>query len=569
MGQKEELPNQKKNFSKNSQAAGLKKKVFQSLFALLVGGIMLILLVGSNATLSSVSKEQLKALAYANQYLLGSKALTYAVQAYAVTGEQKYYDAYMNELNVDKNRDTAWAGLEQINLNGEEWSSFRQMADLSNGLVPLEQEAIASVAAGDTQSAIDYVFGKEYEDTIARINDLSDKVIEDIQTRKEAQSSRIKVQQIAFECLLIAAFWMVVVQVIRVIKFAREQLLHPIIEVEEQMTELAAGNLHVPLKLKADDSEVGLMVSAIANMKENLTEMISEITSVLEQMGNGDFQIHIDREYVGDFRQIKDSFLKISDEMRGTLSTISAVTDQIDRGSEQLASAAEDLAGGSTVQAAKVSELMALIEAMSSNMVRNAKEAGESVELATNAGVALTKGNDKMQELKEAIGEINKCSEQIRTIINTIQDIATQTNLLSLNAAIEAARAGEAGRGFAVVADQVKNLAEESARAAGETTKLIETTMIAVEKGIVMADETAVDILEVMGGAREATEKMGGMAVLLQKDVESMKQINESIGLVSQIVDNNSATSEETAAVSEEQKAQVQTMVQMMDKFQF
>lgn len=569
MGQKEELPNQKKNFSKNSQAAGLKKKVFQSLFALLVGGIMLILLVGSNATLSSVSKEQLKALAYANQYLLGSKALTYAVQAYAVTGEQKYYDAYMNELNVDKNRDTAWAGLEQINLNEEEWSSFRQMADLSNGLVPLEQEAITLAAAGDIQSAIDYVFGKEYEDTIARINDLSDKVIEDIQTRKEAQSSRIKVQQIAFECLLIAAFWMVVVQVIRVIKFAREQLLHPIIEVEEQMTELAAGNLHVPLNLKADDSEVGLMVSAIANMKENLTEMISEITSVLEQMGNGDFQIHIDREYVGDFRQIKNSFLKISDEMRGTLSTISAVTDQIDRGSEQLASAAEDLAGGSTVQAAKVSELMALIEAMSSNMVRNAKEAGESVELATNAGVALTKGNDKMQELKEAIGEINKCSEQIRTIINTIQDIATQTNLLSLNAAIEAARAGEAGRGFAVVADQVKNLAEESARAAGETTKLIETTMIAVEKGIVMADETAVDILEVMGGAREATEKMGGMAVLLQKDVESMKQINESIGLVSQIVDNNSATSEETAAVSEEQKAQVQTMVQMMDKFQF
>lgn len=569
MGQKEELPNQKKNFSKNSQAAGLKKKVFQSLFALLVGGIMLILLVGSNATLSSVSKEQLKALAYANQYLLGSKALTYAVQAYAVTGEQKYYDAYMNELNVDKNRDTAWAGLEQINLNEEEWSSFRQMADLSNGLVPLEQEAITLAAAGDIQPAIDYVFGKEYEDTIARINDLSDKVIEDIQTRKEAQSSRIKVQQIAFECLLIAAFWMVVVQVIRVIKFAREQLLHPIIEVEEQMTELAAGNLHVPLNLKADDSEVGLMVSAIANMKENLTEMISEITSVLEQMGNGDFQIHIDREYVGDFRQIKNSFLKISDEMRGTLSTISAVTDQIDRGSEQLASAAEDLAGGSTVQAAKVSELMALIEAMSSNMVRNAKEAGESVELATNAGVALTKGNDKMQELKEAIGEINKCSEQIRTIINTIQDIATQTNLLSLNAAIEAARAGEAGRGFAVVADQVKNLAEESARAAGETTKLIETTMIAVEKGIVMADETAVDILEVMGGAREATEKMGGMAVLLQKDVESMKQINESIGLVSQIVDNNSATSEETAAVSEEQKAQVQTMVQMMDKFQF
>ena len=204
---------------------------------------------------------------------------------------------------------------------------------------------------------------------------------------------------------------------------------------------------------------------------------------------------------------------------------------------------------------------------MSVSMEANAREAEESVKLSSAAGVKLQAGNEKMQELKVAIAEISKCSEQIGTIISTIEDIASQTNLLALNAAIEAARAGEAGRGFAVVAEQVKNLAEESANAAGETTKLIETTIEAVGKGINIADETVADMEEVMAGAIAATEKMGQIAEMLEENVEHMHRVNKSISEVSSVVDNNSATSEETAAVSEEQKAQVETMVLLMDKF--
>ena len=173
-----------------------------------------------------------------------------------------------------------------------------------------------------------------------------------------------------------------------------------------------------------------------------------------------------------------------------------------------------------------------------------------------------------MQELKGAIGEISKCSEQIGTIIGAIEDIASQTNLLSLNAAIEAARAGEAGKGFAVVAEQVKNLAEESGKAARRTTELIGTTIEAVEKGIAIADETAENMDQVMDGAREATERMGEIAKMLVRDVEHMQEVNASITQVSAVVDNNSATSQETAAVSEQQKAQVETMVALMDKFE-
>jgi len=165
------------------------------------------------------------------------------------------------------------------------------------------------------------------------------------------------------------------------------------------------------------------------------------------------------------------------------------------------------------------------------------------------------------------MAEISQCAEQIQTIITTIEEIAEQTNLLSLNAAIEAARAGEAGRGFAVVADQVKNLAEESARASGRTTALIETTIIAVEKGISIADETAANMAEVMQGAMEATQKMGQIAEMLNKEVNNVHEVNNTVQRVSEVVDSNSATSQETAAVSEEQKAQVETMASLVDYF--
>ena len=149
--------------------------------------------------------------------------------------------------------------------------------------------------------------------------------------------------------------------------------------------------------------------------------------------------------------------------MRDTLTTIREVSQQIDSGSEQLSYAAVDLAEGCTEQAGKVSNLVHLMDEMYSSMEHSAMEASETVKISTSAGEVLIEGNEKMHELKEAIEDISKCSEEIGQIIGTIEEIASQTNLLSLNASIEAARAGEAGKGFAIVADQVKNLADESA----------------------------------------------------------------------------------------------------------
>ncbi len=528
---------------------------------------MLLMSVSTMFLMTHVTDEELETTTLLNQYRLGSKALTYAVQTYAVTGKQQYYDDYMRELNEDKNRDNAWAGLKKNNIKSSEWALMNQIAELSNGLVPLEEEALKLAGQGNTEEAMSYVFGDEYENTTQEISALTDDAINQIQTRVSKSKRNLRVFQIIIELLYISSFLYLVLQIRKIVKFSEKELLEPIVKVSEQMILLSEGQFHTELSLEEDESEVGKMVAAISLMKQNIIGMILEISGILEQMGNGDYCFEMQQNYVGEFGLIKESFIKISGKMRETLNTIREVSQQIDCGSEQLACAAVDLAEGSTEQAGKVSDLVTLMDDMYKSMANSAREAASTVELSTHAGKVLVTGNAKMQELKEAISEISKCSEEIDEIISTIEAIASETNLLSLNASIEAARAGEAGKGFAIVANQVKNLADESAKAAGETTKLIERTVLAVEKGITIADETAENMDEVMKGAKEATEKMEQTSRTLESDVRNMQRINENIVRVSEIVDNNSATSQETAAVSEEQKAQVESMVGLVDKF--
>ena len=558
---------EKKSVSVVGQAAQLAKLRHQIFVAAIICVAVLLGTTAATFIVSTVQSDQLEITMALNQYRNGSKTLTSEVQSYAVTGNQIYCDNYMKELNIDKNRDIAIETLQKHDITADEWAKFDEISAMSNGLVPLEEAAMASVGAGDLISAQESVFGEQYEETVIRISALTDEVINEIQHRKAGEKALFQMIQIISQIVFFATCGYVIYGVFKIIKFSTTDLLVPIVKVSEQMGYLANGNFDVPLDLMEDESEVGKMVESISFMKSNMSKMIAEISQILGAMSDGDYRVDVKQDYVGAFIEIRESLIKIGDAMRETLHTLRDVTEQIDGGSEQLACAAQDLAEGSTTQALQVAQVAEAIKRMTESMQNNAMAAEKSVGIASAAGKTLVTGNEKMEELKVAIGEISKCSEEIGTIINAIEDIASQTNLLSLNAAIEAARAGEAGRGFAVVAEQVKNLAEESAKAAGKTTELIQTTIDAVNKGIEIADETAANMVEVMNGAKEATEEMSQIAKILDQEADNMKDINETVSSVSIVVDNNSATSEETAAVSEEQKAQVETMVQMMSHF--
>lgn len=553
--------------NKNSQAYRLKNIVVKSKGMVIVGGIFLLLLFSIMIITNRISSEQLEDTMYLNQYRLGSKALTAAVQAYSVTGDQQYYDAYMKELNEDKNRDIAWAGLEENDIKAEEWDKLNQIAGLSNGLVPLEEAAMSSVADGDMQSAIDYVFGDQYGETIQQINAITDDAITTIQTRMERRKNILAFIEIVAALCFFVSFLVLVNQILYTIKFASKELLQPIINVSDQMTQLAAGDLHSEFHMQKDDSEVGRMVEAICYMKSSLTNIIGEITSILDQMGQGNYQVAIRQEYVGDYQLIRDAFNRITDEMKQTVTTIREASGEINCGAGQLADAADNLATACTSQAGQVSVVAEHINELNTIIASNKKDAEEAVKISNLSASTLTAGNAKMEELKDAIQEISSCSEKISSIIGAIEDIATETNLLALNAAIEAARAGEAGKGFAVVAEQVKKLAEESSQAAGKTTQLIETTIAAVQNGTTIADEAAANMEDVVMSSTEVGERIQKIVEQFAREENSIGRINDNIAEIAGIVDNNSATSEETAAISEEQKSQAEAMAELIGRF--
>lgn len=558
---------QKSQIIPNGQAAKLKKIIVDTYSIVTIGVFFLVVFIGLNTYLNHMTAEQLEDIMYLNQYRIGSKTLTAAVQSYAVTGDISFYNAYMKELNEDKNRDVAWAGLKSNRLSESEWEQLEHIAELSQGLVPLEEESMDEVSKGNTAAAQNLVFGTDYIETVQEITSATDMCINNIQIRLSADQKKFKVIMILSLITFVGSFILIIKKIISAINFSTKELLNPIKKVSDQLRELAQGHFDNKLDLNPDSSEVGIMVESIIFMEGNFRKMISEISEVLGEMGKGNYNVTLNENYVGEFIAIKDSLTQIINETRSTLSTIENVATEIDSGSRQLAQAANDLAEGSTEQSGKVMEVSEMISTMAENMGATTKEAIETARISKDAGKTLQEGNLKMQELKGAIGEISTRSEEIRTIIAVIEDIARQTNLLSLNASIEAARAGEAGKGFAVVAEQVKNLAEQSTKAAGETTKLIESTVAAVDKGISIADETAENMDKVMLGAKLATDKMSGMADTLQTAEEQIQQINTNIAKVANIVDNNSASSEETAAVSEQQTTQVQAMVEMLSKF--
>ena len=370
-----------------------------------------------------------------------------------------------------------------------------------------------------------------------------------------------------------AGFVVIIVCLIFAITLARktskkvlETILEPLHAIEDVAMELTEGNLHSTLEYHSED-EIGRLAHSMRKSIRILGTYVDDIDRSMKLFSEGNFDVHPEVEWRGDFVGILNSFVAFQASMAGTIKGIQNVSNEVSGAAEQVASSSNDLADGATNQAAVVEELTATVTGVSEQVEKNSQSAKEISGKVDELGNAISESNGKMREMVDSMHEISEASNEIDKIITTINEIASQTNLLALNASIEAARAGEAGKGFAVVANQVNVLADQSAQAAKESATLIETSVKAVEKGMVIAGQTAAQLEEVAENSKVITTEVTNIAETLETQTTEIKQINEGIEQINDVVQTNSATSEECAAASQEMSSEAESLREMIRKF--
>lgn len=340
----------------------------------------------------------------------------------------------------------------------------------------------------------------------------------------------------------------------------------PISQLTDAAKKLAAGALNIEIDYYSKD-EVGTLAEMFREMSGSMKAVIKDIGQQLGAMSNGDFTVAPRAEYTGDYVSIKNALINIRESLSNTLNEINLSADQVFSGSAQVSDSAQTFSEGAADQAGSIEELAAAINEISFQVRETAANMEAARRLTAKAGEQVAVSNRQMEEMLLAMGEIGAKTEQIRAINNTIEEIAFQTNILALNAAVEAAHAGESGKGFAVVTGEVRRLAGKSTDAAKRTSDLIDGTVQAVEKGRKIANITAESLHNVVESTNEVLNTVDKIDEAAQHQAGSIVQVTQEIDQISYVVQNNSATSEESAAASEELSGQAQMLKELVGRF--
>ena len=315
------------------------------------------------------------------------------------------------------------------------------------------------------------------------------------------------------------------------------------------------------MKYSNDYDEIGQLLTDCSSFINHVVGVAGD----LETTASGDLSTEI--RVLSESDTMAKSLQKMIYNLNTMFGDINSSSAQVSGGAKQIAEGSQTLAKGSTEQAATIEQLSASISEISQKTKDNAQMAGRAAELANSIKGNAEKGSRQMDEMITAVNEINTASQSISKVIKTIDDIAFQTNILALNAAVEAARAGQHGKGFAVVAEEVRNLASKSADAAKETGTLIQDSAQKAELGARIAGETSSSLSEIVNGINESSKIVGEIAKSTGDQTEGIAQINRGIDEVALVIQQNSATAQQSAAASEEMSAQSIVLEELIAQF--
>ena len=560
----------KKNIKKNKlENLHLKERINYGyrkvIIMMLVSGLLSIVVIG---ILFFNMKRYVQNVTVADQAVkicrINVNAAARNIREMALNNDASSYDNY--EQTVKKMLAEVDTQLNNLKKSGvvpdadyEEYSSA--LADWGN----IGYSIMEKIKSGDKDKAVDSILN----DCTPALNKAVEIAIRLDEITDEQSSRSVRVTVIfavagvacIIVCLVLA--WKLTT---KTGKKVLETILVPLREVEAVAQELTDGNLHSTLEYHSDD-EIGRLAHSMRKSIRILGSYVDDIGRAMKMFADGNFDVQPEVEWKGDFVGILNSFMMFEKSMAEVIKGIQHVSDEVSSAAEQVAASSNDLADGATNQAAVVEELTATVTGVSEQVEKNSKTAKEISGRVDELGNAILESNGKMKDMVDSMNEINGASKEIDKIIATINEIAAQTNLLALNASIEAARAGEAGKGFAVVANQVNVLADQSAQAAKESATLIETSVKAVEKGMVIAGQTASQLQEVAENSQIITKEVTNIADTLETQATEIKQINDGIEQINDVVQTNSATSEECAASSQEMSSEAENLREMIQKF--
>ncbi len=556
----------------------MKKSIKQSTLMYLLNGVSIISLLfliysllsftNVNQQLNEASENRFMLTYNANRFMNGSAYLTNEVRAFASTGEQEHFDNYWNEVDNLKNRDKGVAAMQEIGITDKEQTMIDDMSTLSNNLVPLEDEAMKNVQTGNMEDALNYVYGEEYNASIAKINSLKEQFLADLDNRTSSEVQALAQKAESIEVAMIFAFIIVGVLQVFIMIITRLRILGPVIKVRDQMGEISQGNLSADFAMRSDTSEIGMLVESIHETKRELKKYIKDIDSKLADMAEGNMDLSIGSNYRGEFLPIQNAMRQILESLNRALAQINITAENVSEESSKMASDARLLSDGAVQQASAVEELSSSIQELSGQVDRTSNDADTAWKCSTEAAKQLLVANDKMALLTSAMEDISNASREIGGIIKTIEDISFQTNILALNAAVEAARAGEAGKGFAVVADEVQNLANKSSVSAQHITELIENSIKMIRNGSTLSTETTEALALVVVGAKQATELIEQIAESATQQSQSLHQLTMGMEQIAEVVQTNASTAEKSAASAQELYKQSTDLKVSVNRFQ-
>lgn len=457
-------------------------------------------------------------------------------------------------------------------LYGDLATADEKVLALRDELEPLHKELhesasyVLDLMKTDPAGAQDY-YQNTIQANLTTLVGILDEVVEEGTQLKDASAASMNrtlhiVQIVSGVCFFLALFFL-----LSLVWYVLKQIVKPMVYISNEVRPLMDGNLKLDIDYEADN-ELGDLAKVLKTSMKVIEGYVEDIDRIMSQLAKGNFNVSASATYVGDFQTIERAINSFTMTLSSALGSIGNAERQISGNADQLSSSSQSLAQGATEQASAVEQLYATLDELSKTASKNVEMANEAQSNAQLTGEQVTVSSRQMEEMVAAMKDITQASHKINEIIATIENIAFQTNILALNAAVEAARAGSAGKGFAVVADEVRSLAAQSDGAAKETKDLIEESVHATERGSAIVDEVSVTLQKTLDLVTKSNTAIGYIADAINGEAQSIKQVTDGIAQIAEVVQTNSASSQESAAVSEELFDQVRLLREETGKFQ-